>query len=286
MTIDQRPVDHFDDVLCAAALEQHVATTRRNQRTTRNDAISRLRLTHFNLTDTVEPAGEHGREFFWHVLDDDHARTHCRQRCQHRLQRQGAAGRGADGHHTLGGLGHRTGGSPSRREDGIRRQFWGNRCGGRTCRRALTEVAQVGAGGRTHGGHQVAGGIGEELLDTHFWVGEDAKRPGFERLQGRLGTLFGQGRADDHRRRPLGHDLAQEAHAIHARHLDIQGDDIRPVLLHLVERKQRVGGRPDDLDIRLTFENLADGLPHHGSIINDHDTDLAGAFGTHTHGKR
>ncbi len=277
VTIDERAVDDFDDVLRAAAFEQHVPPARGDEGAAGDDALAILGFADIDLAKPVEPGGEHGGEFFRHVLDDDHARADRWQGFQDGLQGLCAACRCADGHHAFGGFCHGSGGPGGclRGQDGIGIQL-GRRGGG-----AGGEVLCVGAGCRADGGDQIAGGVGEKLFHAQTRLGDDAKRTGFEGLQRGFSTLLGQRGADDDGSGPLGHDLSQEADAVHAWHFDVEGDDIGPVLLHLVEREERVSCRADDFDIGFAFEDFPDGLADDGCIVDDHDPDFSGGFGIH-----
>ena len=110
---------------------------------------------------------------------------------------------------------------------------------------------QVGPGGRSHGLNDVVGGIFQKGLEAHLGLGDDAHGTGGQGVKGGLGAAFRQGGADDDRGGVLGHDLAQEGKAIHARHFDVEDQDVGPQALHLLQGKQRVGGRGHHLDTGL-----------------------------------
>ena len=72
----------FDEVLGAAAPEQHVLAARCNQRPARNHAVIVLRFLDVDLAQRIEPGRECGGELLRHVLHDDDAGRHdgkCRQ---------------------------------------------------------------------------------------------------------------------------------------------------------------------------------------------------------------
>ena len=79
--------------------------------------------------------------------------------------------------------------------------------------------------------------------------------------------------AHDDRRGPAGHDLAQEGNAIHARHLDVEQDHVRPLLLHLAQGKHRIGRGPDDADVGSLRQQLLYQLAHHRGVIDHHHAD-------------
>src|SRR6185437_6293167 len=73
MAGDERPVLHRDVIAGAAALQQQMTVSRRNQRAARQYSVAVLRFFDLDLRHAVEPPGESGGEELWHVLDDDDA---------------------------------------------------------------------------------------------------------------------------------------------------------------------------------------------------------------------
>ena len=49
----------------------------------------------------------------------------------------------------------------------------------------------------------------------------------------------------------LRHQLAQEGDAVHARHLDVERDDVGHFVLDAPRRDERIGCRADHLDLRI-----------------------------------
>ena len=62
-----------------------------------------------------------------------------------------------------------------------------------------------------------------------------------QRIEGDVGTQLRQRGAHDHRDRPQAHQIGEERETVHARHLDIQCQDIGVERLDLVARDERVG---------------------------------------------
>jgi hypothetical protein len=77
-------------------------------------------------------------------------------------------------------------------------------------------------------------------------------------------------RTDDHRKRILVHDLPEERQAIHARHFEIEDDDVGALLFHFLHGDQRVV-RNTRLNAALRAQECADGLPDDGRIVDDED---------------
>ena len=109
----------------------------------------------------------------------------------------------------------------------------------------------------------------QKLFAAQARFGDDFDRPILERLESALRALLGEARTDHDRYRMLGHDLLQERQPIHARHLDIQGDNIRHLFAHPLRRHKGVGSGPHDLDFRVAGEDFAECLSNHGGVVHD-----------------
>ncbi|BCU07002.1 hypothetical protein Atep_16790 [Allochromatium tepidum] len=236
---------------------------------------SPLRAARLDPAELIEPRGEGGRELSRHVLDDDEAGGGARQAGEHVFECLGAAGRGADRDHALGHARDRR--RRALGQHGVGGEFLG-RCHHRLGARAGRDVIHACMAGGLDGIAEQGLGVFRELAQPYLGLGDDVDRPGAHRLHGDLGALLGQGRADDDRRRPLGHEPAQEGQAIHARHLDVEHDDVGPLLLHQLARKQRVARRAHDLDAGDARELFGEYLPHHRRVV--HDQDLHRHLGT------
>ena len=181
------------------------------------------------------------------------------------LERHRTASRGADGDQALGRLRHRQTRCPRRDARFAKRLAQLS---------AATHSPHIGARRRLDGGHQVIARILEEITDPQARLGNDRDGAGRQRLQRRFRILSGQRRADHYRRRALGHQLSEKSDAVHARHLDIERDHIRPFAAHLFDRKEWVGSRANDPDIGIAIENGAHHLAHNRRVIDDHDLDF------------
>ncbi len=61
--------------------------------------------------------------------------------------------------------------------------------------------------------------------------------------------------------------------AVEDRHADVHHHDVRLERLREGDRFGAVGGLPDDLQVRLGFENGAQPSTHHGLVVGEQDTD-------------
>ena len=69
------------------------------------------------------------------------------------------------------------------------------------------------------------------------------------------------------------HEPAQEAQAVHARHFDVEGDEIRLVLQDHVSGDEGIRGSANDLDVGLAAQSVAQHLPHDRGVVDDEDGD-------------
>jgi len=69
--VDQRAIDDLDEILRAAALEEHVASARSDQRAPGDDAVVVARLAHLDAAQAVQARREGRGELLRHVLHDD-----------------------------------------------------------------------------------------------------------------------------------------------------------------------------------------------------------------------
>ncbi len=125
----------------------------------------------------------------------------------------------------------------------------------------------------------------DDFADAHRIVGKAVGRPDLrfqddvdgtclQRLDQRFRTGLRQRRAHHDRDRPLRHQLAQEGDAIHARHLDVERDDVRDLLLQLPRRHEGIGRHPHDLDIRILLQHMGQCLADAGGIVDDENADF------------
>ncbi len=113
----------------------------------------------------------------------------------------------------------------------------------------------------------------QELLAAQARFGNDIHGAVFQRLQRSLRAFLGQTGTNDHRDGMLAHDLLQEGEPIHARHLDIQGDDVRRSGLYSFGGHERIGSSADHFDVRVRRQDIAERLPDHGGIVHDQNAD-------------
>src|ERR1700730_11570582 len=77
----------------------------------------------------------------------------------------------------------------------------------------------------------------------------------------------------DHWQGRASHNQPQRFHAVHARHFQVQRNDVGMKLLDFLQREGTVHRRAHHFDGRIAFENCGDELPHQCGIINDEDAD-------------
>jgi hypothetical protein len=63
---------------------------------------------------------------------------------------------------------------------------------------------------------------------------------------------------------------------VHHRHLDVQRHQIRPQLLHSVQRMLAVHRSADHLDVGRLVEHARHQAPHQGGVVGDEDGDHGG----------
>ena len=103
---------------------------------------------------------------------------------------------------------------------------------------------------------------------------DDVDRPRLQRLEQRFRAFLDQRRAHHHRQGALRHQLAQEGDAVHARHLDVQGDDVGHLLLNVARGGKGIGGGGDHLDFRIGGQDRGHRLADAGTVVDHQDTDF------------
>ncbi len=73
----------------------------------------------------------------------------------------------------------------------------------------------------------------------------------------------------------LCHEFAQEGDAVHARHLDIEDDDVGHLLLNAARRHERVGRGADHLYAGIRRKDPGQDLTHRGGVIDDQNANRA-----------
>lgn len=71
------------------------------------------------------------------------------------------------------------------------------------------------------------------------------------------------------------HEFFEKRNAVHARHFNIQRNDVRLKHHDLVAGNVRVRRRSDNFDLRVAREFLCEDLSYHSGIINHKNLDLA-----------
>src|SRR5229473_8200901 len=77
----------------------------------------------------------------------------------------------------------------------------------------------------------------------------------------------------DHRQGCSAHDQPQSFHSVHARHFQVERDDVGMELLDLLQREGAVHRRAHHFDGWVALENRGDELAHQCGIIDDEDAD-------------
>ncbi|MHC2840336.1 hypothetical protein ACVINU_003270 [Bradyrhizobium diazoefficiens] len=134
---------------------------------------------------------------------------------------------------------------------------------------ALRTRAHAGARRRLDGLAQPRGAFEQRLPRVDLRLRHDVDRARLERFEHHVRAFFGQRGADDHRDRTLRHDLAQERHAVHARHLDVEDHDVGDLVLEAARGCERVGRGPHHLDVRIVIEDRLKDLAHRRRIVHD-----------------
>ena len=93
-------------------------------------------------------------------------------------------------------------------------------------------------------------------------------------LQRGLRALLGQARTHHHRDGVLAHDLLEEGDAVHPRHLDVEGDDVRHLLADPFGGHEGIGGRRHDLDLGSEDRIFGQGLADHRRVVDDEDANF------------
>src|SRR5580693_493893 len=102
---------------------------------------------------------------------------------------------------------------------------------------------------------------------------DGAEREGFE---SGIPALFRMGAEKNDRHRSAAHDQTERFHAVHARHFEVEGDDIGMQLFDFFQSESAVHGGADDFDGRVAGKDRRNEFPHEGGIVDDENSD-AGA---------
>ena len=104
--------------------------------------------------------------------------------------------------------------------------------------------------------HNLRRQIIEPAGEPHARLGHKVHRAQLQRFHGDLRATLGQCGDHHHRRGPQAHESPQKIDAIHARHLDVQGDDIRIQFANHLARHQGVIGGTNALHVPLAIDDL------------------------------
>ena len=262
----QRAVLDLDVVARAAAFEEHMTVARGNERLAAQDGVAVGGFLDGDAADAVQALGKGGGELFGHVLDDDDARAVLGHGFEKFAQGLGAAGGRAHGHHPFGGLEHGLASGPG--QHGVGGQL------GRDLHRAgRSHLLDLGPGSGLDRVDDPDARFFQKLPGAELGLEDDVHGPVFHGPERGFRAGFGERRADDHRNRVLGHDFSQEGQPIHAGHFDVQGDDVRGLRLHALDRGIGIAGRADDLDVGVRGQDIGQGLAHQGGIVHHQDLD-------------
>lgn len=132
----------------------------------------------------------------------------------------------------------------------------------------------VAADRRAQDARLLTGAEVQVLLESVEEPRDPAAIVGGQGLHGGGRAFLGQGRADHHRCGVLCHQLFQEGDAVHAWHLHVQHDHIRPVAVHPLQGEERVGGCADHLDAVVAGQAAGQYLSHDCGVVDDHHLDL------------
>src|SRR5882724_7158886 len=122
------------------------------------------------------------------------------------------------------------------------------------CNQLVGDFIEVAGGGVL--------GLGEKI--------DGAQRESLERG---VATLFRMSAEENDRERSAPHDEAQRFHAIHAGHVQVQGDHIRLQLFNFFQRKCAVHSGANNFYRRFARQDRGDQFPHESGIIDDENSD-------------
>jgi hypothetical protein len=106
-------------------------------------------------------------------------------------------------------------------------------------------------------------------------LGQHLHGPDVKRLQRGLARRLPQRADHNDREGMVMHELLEERQAIHARHLDIESQHVRPKRQDLVAGDERIRRRSHNLQVRLLGDGLGENLADDRRVIHDQDPDLA-----------
>jgi hypothetical protein len=114
----------------------------------------------------------------------------------------------------------------------------------------------------------------ERLADLRARLLDDRERARADGLLRERRALRGERPQDDDRQRQHRHDLAQEGHAVHPRHLHVERHHVGPEPHEEVARLVRVRRGADDLEVGLRAQPAREDAADERGVVDDEDTDL------------
>src|ERR1700676_182771 len=259
VTVDGRAVRKNHHVSARHAADHHVAIAGANKCAAGEEQITGTRFLDIEGTAFIEAPGKHFGEAFGHVLDDENGGRKVRRKLrQDKLQSVGAASGDADS------------------DDATGRK--------RRARAFLGALRIVGDNGRRESASHDAFGdfdfIDESVSDGFKTagggidgLGDEVDGAESESLERGVGAFFRMSAEENDGQRSAAHDEAESFHAVHAGHLEIEGDDVGLELFDFFESESAVHGGADDLDGGVAGEDGGNEFAHQRGIIDNQDTD-------------
>ncbi len=134
--------------------------------------------------------------------------------------------------------------------------------------------APFGQGGRPHGVDEEGGGVAQEVLDREAGLGEHVDGAAGQSLDSDRRVLAGPGRADHHGKGIGRHQPGEEGEAVHAGHLDVEHDDVRPSQRDTAFGAEGVGGQ-GHREFAGALQQLLEGLADHRGVVDHENVDHA-----------
>jgi hypothetical protein len=259
VSVDARLVHKNRDVAVLHAPDFDMAIARADQRAAGEKQITGLRLFHFDRGGFIEPPREHFGEALRHVLHHDEAAGKIMRKLRENvLKRVGAAGGNADGNHARRIVRHAN--APV---------FFGPRR-----RHGDDHFRSAGCSGGSNFLSEFSGDVIDAAGGSFLRLGDEVECAESKRFESDGSAAFGLAADDDDGNVMPAGDLAQHLDAVHARHVEIERNDVGTELGDLFQAERAVHGGADDFDRRIALKNLRDQLAHQGRIVNDEDAEF------------
>jgi hypothetical protein len=247
-----------DADLPAAPPDLHVAAGRSNEDGAAGHEVALCRFAHLDHAARVQALGQRAREAHRHVLDDEHrAGQRFRQPRDDGLQGRGAAGGGADHDHL--GAGRVLGG----KDLGPHLPY----------QRRRAQARPRDRGQHAHLGLQLPFEPQEVHVALDGRLVHEVHRAQLQAAEGDLGPLLRLRGEEEDGGWTVRHDAPQGLEPVHARHLDVEGDHVRPQVEGLFPAFLAVHGHAHHLDVGRGAEHAGEGLAHERGIVDDEHAD-------------